>query len=350
MAMSVRHADGRRADRRAFRPTVGGLETKLLMAHLGKFGYLYPAGHVQTAFNGQAVDITTDTGQSFYIQVQGGGVVRAYPMVGGRWGLKLIGTNNQSVVTINPVVDSEIKQSAHTFNTRQTTYNGMINIGAISVVNGSVNDIEGYKTAVLSGPLIAMGTNPIDRLAFDAIAPGANIITGGDVNTLDVATSVILSGAGTGINIGRNLNFLSTFGDVDVINGANFIVGNDVGLTAQLAKGTGPSSILTNSTTLASTNINTQFSYQAFAIVGNVFIAPGSTMTFGGAIDSQLFVSGTFTGADKLIARGLRVLAENNNFGSFNFAGNPFFVTSNIPASPLPNGIYPFSLPSFPTN
>ncbi len=335
--MWERRADRSRKDRRAFQPAIDGrLEDRALMSHFGYFGYLYPAGHIQTAFNGQAVLITTQTGQSFYIQVQNGGVVKAYAMPGGKFGLKLIGTNNQSVVTINPLVDSEIKNSAHTFNTRQTTYDGLINIGSISVANGMIDDIEGYKTAVLSGPLIATGTNPIDRLAFDAIAPGANIITGGDVNTLDVATTVTLSGANTGIFVGRNLNFFSTFGDVSIGNGANFIVGNDIGLNAQPAKGTGPSSIPSNATTLASTNVNTFFSYQAFSIQGNVSIAPGSTMTFGGAIDSEFFVSGLFTGLTNLHTQGLRVANSNNNVGSLTFLGNNLFIS----ASGLPNGVY----------
>ncbi len=246
-----------------------------MAVHVGKFGYLYPANHIQTAGNGTAVDITTATGQSFFIQVTGGGVVRAFAMPGGKWGLKLLGTNAQSVVTINPVIDSQVVHTAHTFNTRQTAYDGLINIGSISVATGQINDILGYKTAVLSGPLIATGTNPIDRLAFYALAPGANIITGGDVNTLDVATSVTLSGANTGISVGRNLNFFSTFGDVSIGNGANFIVGNDIGLTAQPAKGTGPSSIPSNATTLASTNVNTTFSYQAFDDPGQRGHRPG---------------------------------------------------------------------------
>ena len=339
--MLGRRADRRRVDRRAFRPTLDGrLEAKLLQAaHIGKFGFLYPAGHIQTAMNGQAVDITTQSGQAFFISVQGGGTVRASAMSGGRFGLRLLGTNIQSVVTISPVIDSQVVHTAHVFNTRQAQYSGMINIGAISVATGMVNDIEGYKTAVLSGPLIAMGTNPIDRLAFDAIAPGANIITGGDVNTLDVATSVILSGPGTGINIGRDLNFFSTFGDVDVVNGANFIVGRDIGLTAQPAKGTGPSSIPANALTLVGTSTTVIFNgYNAFSIQGNVFVAPGSQFVVAGAIDAALNVSGTFTGFNNFVTQGLRA-APNNVNGSIQILGDNAFA--NLPINNGANGTIP---------
>ena len=64
---------------------------------------------------------------------------------------------------------------------------------------------------------------------------------------------------------------------------------------------------------MASTNVNTFFSYQAVAIQGNVFIAPGSLFDIGGAIDSEFFVTGTFTGGNNLIFQGLRVNGQNNN-------------------------------------
>lgn len=324
--MSDRRADRRRVDRRAFRPTVDGrLESRKLLTNFGRFGYLYPAGHIQTAMNGQAVDITTPSGQSFFVEVQGGGTVRAFPMSGGRFGLKLLGTNNQSVVTISPVIDSILKQTAHIFNTRQTQYNGMINFGSINVANGQINDIEGYKTAVLSGPLYAFGSNPIDRLAFDALAPGANIITGGDVNTLDVATNVILSGPGTGINIGRDLNFFSTFGDVTIINGANFIVGRNLGLTAQAAKGTGPSSIPANQAFLAATSTTQTFlTFEATQIEGNLAIAPGSQFRIQGAIGGQFLVSGFVAGANNISTLGL--LNNLLNHGSIFWVGSDIFV------------------------
>ncbi len=293
--MSERRADRRRKDRRAFQPALDGrLETRLVLSKFGKWGYLYPANHIQTAFNGQAVDITTATGQSFYIQVQNGGTVKAYAMPGGRYGLQLLGTNAQSVVTINPVVDSETKRSAHTFNTRQPVYDGLINIGSIVVANGQVDDILGYKTAVLSGPLIAAGTNPIDRLAFYALAPGATINTGGDVDTMDIYTSITLSGANTGVFIGRDLNFLSTNGDIQVGNGSNFVIGRDVGLTTQPAKGTGPSSVPANQN--VTNSVSSTVPYDSAMIQGNLLIAPGSSFVIGQSIAANFQINGNFTG------------------------------------------------------
>lgn len=322
--MSDRRADRRRNDRRAFRPTLDGrLETRVVLSHVGKYGFLYPAGHIQTAYGGQAVDITTNTGQSFYIFVDTG-QVRAFAMPGGKFGLRVSGTTAQSTLTISPVVDSMVKQTAHKLNGRQTQYTGTINLGEIDIQNGQINDILGYKTAVLSGPLYAFGTNPIDRIALDSIQPGGSIITGGDVNTLDIATSVNLSGPGTGINIGRDLNFFSTFGDVDILNGANFIVGRNLGLISQPAKGTGPSSIPANQAFLNSTNTTFAAStFEATQIEGNLVIAPGSFFNIQGAIGGQFLVSGVVAGANNITTQGL--LNTTLNKGSIYWVGSDIY-------------------------
>lgn len=237
--MSERRADRRRANHRAFRPAVDGrLETRLVMSE-GKWTFLYGAGHIQTAFGGQAVDITTNTGQSFYV-VASVGQIRAYHMPGNRYGLKIFGSSNQTDVTINPVVDFRFPGSAHKQNTREPLYNSLLNIGAITVANGQIADIQGYKDTVLSGPLIVPGTTPIQRIALDQILPGASIITGGDLNTLDVYGGINLSGPGTGIFVGRDLNSLTANNSINVTNGAAIAVGRDLGLVAQPPIGTGP--------------------------------------------------------------------------------------------------------------
>ena len=345
--MSERRADRRRNDRRAFRPTLDAkLETRVVMSRFGKFGYLYPAGHIQTAFGGQAVDITTNTGESFYIFVDTG-QVRAFAMPGGKFGLRVSGTTPNSTLTINPVVDSQIVHTAHKVNGRQTQYTGTINLGMIDIMNGQINDILGYKTAVLSGPLYAFGTNPIDRIALDSIQPGGSIITGGDVNTLDIATNVILSGAGNDINIGRDLNFFSTFGDVDVINGANIIIGRNLGLTAQPAKGTGPSSIPANTAFLASTSTVTTFSnFEATQIEGNLVIAPGSQFLIRGAIGGQFFISGFVAGANNISTQGL--LNTQLNHGSIYWIGNGILYSFPRagPATPTPHPDHLLKRPS----
>ena len=90
---------------------------------------------------------------------------------------------------------------------------------------------------MLSGPLVASGTTAIDRIAFDAILPGASITTGGDVNTLDVLNGITLTG--TKINIGRDLNLLNVGGNIDLSNGSQFNIGRNLGLVSQPPKGTG---------------------------------------------------------------------------------------------------------------
>ena len=47
----------------------------------------------------------------------------------------------------------------------------------------------------------------VDRIAFESLKPGASIVTGGDVNTLDVFNNLTIGG-GPGIAIGRDLNWM----------------------------------------------------------------------------------------------------------------------------------------------
>jgi hypothetical protein len=295
--MSERRADRRRAEKRAFRPTVDGrLEDRKLMT---VETFIFPPLHIQTAHNGSQVDITTPQGQSFIVSLTNknepgvveAGTVQAFYMGNGEFGLTLKGTSLQSDLQINPVIDHRFKGSAHTFNTKQSNYTNLLNIGEINVVNGTIGDIEGYKTAVLSGPLIAAAPTPIDRIAFDEIAPGASIITGGDVDTLDVFDSVALSGAGTGIVIGRDLNFFDAFGNVTVGNGAVFNVGRDVGLTEQPPKGTGPGP------------------GQGIVIQGNLVIGPDSSFVVNRFMDLSftnlggvtMTVNGVIVGASRIV-------------------------------------------------
>ena len=69
------------------------------------------------------------------------------------------------------------------------------------------------------GPLTATASLTIDRIAFNAIMPGASILTGGTVNTLDVYQGITLN-TGTSIQIGRDLNLLNVGGDIDLSNGS----------------------------------------------------------------------------------------------------------------------------------
>ena len=129
------------------------------------------------------------------------------------------------------------KGYAKSFAYGQANRGHLLNIGQITVNSGQIGDIEGFQDAELSGPLVASGTTAIDRIAFDAILPGASITTGGDVNTLDVLNGITLTG--TSINIGRDLNLLNVGGNIDLSNGSQFNIGRNLGLVSQPPKGTG---------------------------------------------------------------------------------------------------------------
>ena len=113
----------------------------------------------------------------------------------------------------------------------------ILNIGQITVNSGVISAIKGFHTADLSGPLVIKSTQPVDRLAFDALCPGASITTGGDLNTLDILNGIDLN-SGPGISIGRDLNLLNVGQDLDLSNGASINVGRYLGLVPQPPKGT----------------------------------------------------------------------------------------------------------------
>ena len=145
------------------------------------------------------------------------GVVRAYAMPGGKVGIIVDGSTQNTELTINPLGQQQRKGYAHSFAYGAAARGHILNIGQITVNTGEIADIEGFQDAVLSGPLVVSGTTTIDRIAFDAIEPGASITTGGDVNTLDVLNGITLSG--TSINIGRDLNLFNVGGNIDLTNG-----------------------------------------------------------------------------------------------------------------------------------
>src|SRR5262249_33580032 len=132
------------------------------------------------------------------------GTVRAYAMPGGRVGIIVDGSTQNTELTINPLGRPQYKGFAHSFSYGEATRNNLLNIGQLTVTSGQIGAIEGFQTAMLSGPLTVMGTTPINRIALDAILPGASITTGGDLQTLDVLNNIDLSGPGTGISIGRD--------------------------------------------------------------------------------------------------------------------------------------------------
>src|SRR5262249_39398825 len=169
--------------------------------------------------------------------VQPLGTIRAYAMGGGRVGLIVDGSTNQTELTISPYPFHQRKGYAHSFAYGSTNQDHLLNIGQITVNSGVIAAINGFHTADLSGPLVISSDQAVDRLSFNSLLPGASIQTGGDLNTLDVLNSVTLNG-GPGITVGRDLNLLNVGQDLNLSNGASVRIGRFLGLTPQPPKGT----------------------------------------------------------------------------------------------------------------
>ncbi len=227
------------------------------------------------------------------------GVVRAYPMPGGKVGIIVDGSTQNTELTINPLGQQQRKGYAHSFAYGAAARGHILNIGQLTINTGQIADIEGFQDAILSGPLVVNSTNAIDRIAFYGIAPGASITTGGDVNTLDVLTSIDLSG--TSINIGRDLNLLNVGGNVSLSNGSQFNIGRNLGLVSQPPKGTGTgTNVLTlNYTSVANSLVTVTIPAVGAYIQGNLTTDSTSSFNIGtvsqGDVFNTLYVAGTVT-------------------------------------------------------
>jgi hypothetical protein len=218
-----------------------------------------------------------------------------------------------------------------------------LNIGQLTVTSGQIGAIEGFQDAMLSGPLTVTGTSSIDRIALDAILPGASITVGGDLQTLDVLNSIDLSGSGTGITIGRDLNLLNVGGFITLSNDANIFIGRNLGLVSQPPKGTGTGSnvLSLNFTAVSSSIVTVTIPSVGAYIQGNVAIDPGSVFGIGGQIYNTMYVEGSVNGYSRLF----------EIFGSPTQVNPPFITSLAItntttttegeaptPAGPAPDG------------
>jgi len=277
--------------------------------------------------NGQGGDSTTGSATALVSEQNANypqpiGTVRAYAMPGGRVGIIVDGSTPNTELTINPLGLPQKKGYAHSFAYGESTRNHILNIGQLTISSGEIGAILGFQDAVLSGPLITTGSTSIDRIAFDELLPGATISTGGDLQTLDILNSATLSGPGTGVFVGRDLNLLNVGGNLDITNGANFIVGRNFGLIPQPPKGTGTGSdILALNFTLASGSTITQtIPSVGGAIQGNIAITPGSVFGIGSLIHNTMYVVGSVTLSRMFIF-----------FGSASQANPPFEPTLPFP-------------------
>lgn len=266
------------------------------------------------------------------------GTVRAYAMPGGRVGIIVDGSTPNTELTINPLGLPQQKGYAHSFAYGESTRSHVLNIGQITVTSGEIGAILGFQDADLSGPLVVSGSSSIDRIAFDDLLPGATISTGGDLQTLDILNSATLSGPGTGVFIGRDLNLLNVGGSLDLSDGANFIVGRNVGLVPQPPKGTGTgSNILALNFTIASgTTITTTIPSVGAFVQGNITIAPGSVFGIGSLIHNTMYVSGSVTLSRMFIFYGSA--SQTNPPFEPNLPFAPDFSPPATQSGPAPNG------------
>jgi hypothetical protein len=245
---------------------------------------------------GGATALVSQAGANFPQPI---GTVRAYAMPGHRVGLIVDGSTQNTELTINPLGQQQRKGFATSFAYGAAARGHILNIGQITVNSGEIADIEGFQDADLSGPLVVSGSTSIDRIAFDAILPGASITTGGDVQTLDVLNGITLSG--TNINIGRDLNLLNVGGNIDLTNGAQFNIGRNLGLVSQPPKGTGTgTNVLTlNFTTVANSIIQVIVPAVGSFIQVDVITDTTSSFNIGGNIFNTMYVAGTVTAGFK---------------------------------------------------
>jgi hypothetical protein len=283
---------------KTFQPTVDGqLESRFLLsrsavphaAAVHAAALAAPSGQViiQNANGGRAVIIHNAVGAEFEITLTNTLQPTAPPQItagtlvvtrgpNDSFNITAIGTTVDSELTINPLIKRAKKHKAHDFATGALGNNQLLNINSINVVSGQINSIEGYHSAVLQGPIVVGGNQPVNRIAFAAIQ-GGSIIVNGDLDTLDVLGPVDLTG-GLGIFVGRDLNWFDTISDFTIGGNARFVIGRDLGLIAQPAKGTGPAG-------------------QGGFVNGNFTIEPGSIFTVGRAIDAPIIVNGNLVGA-----------------------------------------------------
>ncbi len=271
----------------------------------------YISNTIQTAAGdglGGAFSQTTQSPASTLAQPQSYpqpiGTVRVYAMPGGKIGIVVDGSTPNTELTINPLPQEQRKGYAHSYAYGQAGQTHILNIGQITINSGQIGAIEGFHTADLSGPLVANATNTIDRIAFDAILPGASIVTGGTLNTLDVLNGITLN-TGTNIQIGRDLNLFNVGGNIDLSGGSQILIGRDLGPTLQPPKGTGTgSNVLTLflSTLSSTTTVSATLPPEVSAYLqGTINIAPGSAFVIGRAVDNAIYVIGDINGSSRIV-------------------------------------------------
>ena len=283
------------------------------------------------------------------------GTLRVYAMPNGQVGIIVDGSTSNTELTINPLPHPIRKGYAHSYAYGAANVSHVLNIGKIIVNSGSIGAIEGFHTANLVGPLAVNGTATVDRIAFNAINPGASIFVGGTLNTLDVLQGITLGngpGTGTSISIGRDLNLLNVGQDITLSNGSQILIHRDLGLTTQPPKGTGTGSnvLALNANLIGTTTTLTQTVPPPVStfIQGdlNIDVSSGSKFTVVGNIDQQMYIGGRLIGgnAGLIILGGQKI----NPPIVVNVPPTPPFVTYNaVPVDAIAGYSPSFTQPPF---
>lgn len=285
--------------------------------------------------------------------VQPIGTVRAYPMPGGRVGIIVDGSTTQTELDISPQPFPQRKGYAHSFAYGQSAQSHILNIGQISINSGTISAILGYHTADLSGPLDITGTNPVDRIAFQDILPGASIQTGGDLNTLDVLNGVNLN-SGPGIVVGRDLNLFNVGQNLNLSGGASLLVGRFIGANPQPPKGTATgSNLLALNQALVGTGTATSVPALGAYIQGDVNVGANSQILVNGGLAQSVLVpnpagGNSFESATFLVNGFVSVSGPSITGQVVSPAGNPFLFGTQIGQIPALNPIP--SNPKLPAN
>lgn len=239
------------------------------------------------ANGGRSVRVRDAQGEYFDVKITGVGTVTARPMPNhdGRVRIITFGTNSASSLSIDPARPRARQGQAHTFNPAFGKGDELLNVGEIQIRSGRIGQVLGFRTMNLSGPVVVLGDSNVSRIAANRLLPGALIDIAGDLDTLDVFVDANLAGPGTGIFVGRDLNWTNVRGDLTVSNGAAVSVGRDVGLVAQAAKGTGSGG-------------------QGILVQGNFTIAPESAVIINRDLAGPMTIQGNFNGYSRFVVKG----------------------------------------------
>jgi hypothetical protein len=240
---------------------------------------------IGVANGGKAAVITDTDGEVYVIRVSGSGFVRARAVRGGLVDIDLFSTNNKTVVTIDPQAPLQVDGTAHQFQPGAARQDDLLHVRDVTVANGRIAQILGYKTADVSGAITVMGAAPsaaptVTRIAFFSLLPGASVQTRGDLNTLTIFNDITLD-TGPGIRIGRDLNWLLVGADITLTNGASIIAARDIGLAPQGPKGSA-------------------IGGQGGLIQGDLIVGAGSTLAVGRFVDAPIVVQGSLVGNSNL--------------------------------------------------